>query len=98
MDVIDARTDSADLTFERFKGALEGKGSYPKRAVFVDAEAAFAGRAVVRNMREGLPVVLVFADGVEKVVKPVSSGGAMAIIRSARRFRIKLLALLSFGS
>lgn len=55
----EGRVDPADLTFERFKAALEGDGRYPKGAVFVDAEAPFAGSALVRNAREGLPVALV---------------------------------------
>lgn len=29
---------SADLTFERFKAALEGDGRYPQGAIFVDAQ------------------------------------------------------------
>jgi len=56
--------DPADLTLERFKAALEGHGRYPQGAIFVDAEAPFAGSALVRNAREGLPVVLVYPDGV----------------------------------
>jgi hypothetical protein len=91
MDVIETRTDSADLTFERFKGALEGKGSYPGNAIFVDAEAEYAGRAVVRNMREGLPVVLIYPDGVEKVVQPITESGASSILSKARGLSRRLL-------
>jgi hypothetical protein len=76
---------SADLTFERFKAALEGNGRYPKGAVFVDAEAPFAGSALVRNARKGLPVVLVFPDGVEKIIEAalptVEGPGAIATVR-----------------
>ncbi len=64
--------DSSDLTFERFKAALEGTGRYPKGAIFIDAEAPFAGSALVRNAREGLPVVLVYPDGVEKIIEAAS--------------------------
>lgn len=66
------RTDPADLTFERFRAALEGDGRYPRGAVFVDAEAPYAGSALLRNAREGLPVVLVYPDGVEKIVEAAS--------------------------
>lgn len=44
---------SADLTFERFKAALEGDARYPQSAIFVD-------------------VVLVYPDGVERIVEAAS--------------------------
>ncbi len=83
---------SADLTFERFKAALEGDGRYPKGAIFVDAEASFAGLALVRNAREGPPVVLVYPDGVEKIIEAASpSPETMGIfVGATRRFRAKL--------
>ncbi len=85
--------DPADLTFERFRAALEGNGRYPKGAVFVDAEASFAGSALVRNAREGLPVVLVYPDGVEKIIEPSSPASqASGPITSARRLLTKLRA------
>jgi hypothetical protein len=93
MEALETRADPADLTFERFKAALEGEGSYPKGAIFIDAEASFAGSAVVRNMREGLPVVLIYPDGVEKIIAPVSVSGGNSIVRTARNLRTKLLSL-----
>lgn len=85
------KADPADLTFERFKAALEGDGRYPKGAVFVDAEASFVGSALVRNAREGLPVVLVYPDGVEKIIEAASPAAeAAGIIATARRYRAKL--------
>jgi hypothetical protein len=93
MEAIETRGDPADLTFERFKAALEGDGRYPKGAVFVDAEAPFAGSAVVRNMREGQSVVLVYPDGMERIVQPVSASGSHSIIRAARSLRHRLLSL-----
>lgn len=87
----EGKVDPADLTFERFKAALEGDGRYPQGAIFVDAEAPFAGSALVRNAREGLPVVLVYPDGVEKIIEaaspPDEAGGIAA---TAQRFRAKL--------
>jgi len=61
----------SDLAFRRFQAALEGDGRYPQGAIFVDAEAPFAGSALIRNAREGLPVVLVYPDGVEKIIEAV---------------------------
>jgi len=62
----------SELAFKRFKVALEGDGRYPQGAIFIDAEAPFAGSALVRNAREGLPVVLVYPDGVEKIIEVTS--------------------------
>lgn len=91
MAALDTQADAADLTFERFKAALGGAPGYPKGAIFVDAEAPFAGDAVVRNMREGQPVVLVYPDGLEKVVAPLSASGSRSILAAARGLRTKLL-------
>jgi hypothetical protein len=78
--------DPADLTAERFKAALYGERDYPRGAVFIDAEASFAWDATVRNVREERPVVLVFPDGLEKVIMPSSpvereQGGLIATAR-----------------
>ncbi len=62
--------DPADLTTQRFTAALYGEGSYPQGAVFIDAEASFARDALMRNIREGRPAVVVFPDGLEKVIQP----------------------------
>lgn len=93
MEALKTQTDRADLTFERFKAALGGAGSYPKGAVFIDAEAPFAGPAVLRNMREGQAIVLVFPDGLERVIPPISASGSSSILRAARTLRTKLLTL-----
>lgn len=92
----ETRTDSADLTFERFKAALGGAGTYPKGAVFVDAEAPYAGSTVVRNMRDGQAVVLVYPDGLERIVGPITESGSRSIIAKARGLTGRLLTLMSF--
>lgn len=79
-------SDPADLTAERFKAALYGERDYPQGAIFIDAEASFAWDATVRNVREERPVVLVFPDGLEKVIVPSSpeerdQGGLIATAR-----------------
>lgn len=89
----EGKVDPADLTFERFKAALEGDGRYPQGAIFVDAEAPFAGSALVRNAREGLPVVLVYPDGVEKIIEAASpTDEAAGIVATARRLAGKFRA------
>jgi hypothetical protein len=96
MEMTETRTDSADLTFERFKAALGGDGSYPNNAIFVDAEAPFAGQALVRNARDGQTTVLVYPDGEERIYGPITPAGTRSIIARARGVRGKLLSLLSF--
>jgi hypothetical protein len=90
-ELTESKTDPADLTFERFRAALEGNGRYPKGAVFVDAEAPFAGSALVRNAREGLPVVLIYPDGMEKIVESASPEVSV-VLASARRMLGRLRA------
>jgi hypothetical protein len=75
---LEAHTDADDLTFERFRAAIAGDRGYPSGAAFIDAEAHFAQAAILRNIREGRPVVVIFPDGQEKVVKPVNPGGFLA--------------------
>ena len=94
----EGKVDPADLTFERFKAALEGDGRYPQGAIFVDAEAPHAGSALVRNAREGLPVVLVYPDGVEKIIEAASPSEETAgLMESARRLAGKFRASRLLG-
>lgn len=94
-----ANSDPADLTFEKFQGALRASGHYPMGAVFIDAEASFAQGALLRNIREGRPAVVVYPDGLERIVEPTSPienhGG---LIRRARelRHKIRTSRMLSF--
>lgn len=87
-----AQAKLADLTGERFRAALHGGGSYPRDAVFIDAEASFAWDATVRNIREERPVVLVFPDGLEKIIVPSSPGARDkdGILATARRMGSRL--------
>jgi hypothetical protein len=88
----------SELAFRRFKAALAGDGRYPQGAIFVDAEAPFAGSALVRNAREDLPVVLVYPDGVEKIIEAASpESEATSIVASARRLAGKLRTLRLLG-
>ena len=42
---------------------LEGRSPYPKRASFIDAEAAYVGKEIRRAVAEDMAIVLVEADG-----------------------------------
>lgn len=71
--------------------AAKWGGRYPKGAVFVDAEAPFAGSALVRDARKGLPVVRVYSDGVEKIIEATSpTAERTGIVATARRLVGKL--------
>lgn len=48
--------------------AIAGKSPYPEHATFIDAESPHAGHEITRAFDEGYAVVLVSADGRERVI------------------------------
>jgi hypothetical protein len=48
--------------------AIEGDSPYPEHAAFVDADSPYAGQEITRALDEGYAVVLVSADGRERVI------------------------------
>jgi hypothetical protein len=48
--------------------AVEGRSPYPEHAAFIDAESPRAGHEITRAFDEGYAVVLVSADGRERVI------------------------------
>lgn len=50
--------------------AIEGGSPYPSKALFLDADAPYAGREIVRASDEGMAVVLVAEDGTSRVLEP----------------------------
>jgi hypothetical protein len=48
--------------------AIEGRSPYPEHAAFIDAESPHAGHEITRAFDEGYAVVLVSADGRERVI------------------------------
>jgi hypothetical protein len=48
--------------------AIEGNSPYPEHAAFVDADSSHAGHEITRALDEGYAVVLVSADGRERVI------------------------------
>lgn len=48
--------------------AIEGDSPYPDHAAFVDADSPHAGHEITRALDEGYAVVLVSADGRERVI------------------------------
>jgi hypothetical protein len=48
--------------------AIESNSPYPEHAAFVNADSPHAGREITRALDEGFAVVLVSADGRERVI------------------------------
>lgn len=48
--------------------AIEGDSPYPEHAAFVNADSPHAGREITRSLDEGYAVVLVSADGRERII------------------------------
>jgi hypothetical protein len=48
--------------------AIEGSSPYPEHAAFVDADSPHAGHEITSALDEGYAVVLVSADGRERIV------------------------------
>lgn len=67
------RSPAAKVMDEAIDLAIEGRSPYPDRAAFIDAETASAGHEIKRAADEGLPVVLVAADGSTRVLLPEAS-------------------------
>jgi hypothetical protein len=61
---------AAKVMDEAINLAIEGRSPYPERAAFIDADTPSAGHDIERAADEGLPVVLVSADGSTRVLKP----------------------------
>ena len=48
--------------------AIEGDSPYPEHAAFVNADSPHAGHEIARSLDEGYVVVLVSADGRERII------------------------------
>jgi len=70
MSIDNGRSPAAKVMDEAIDLAIEGRSPYPERAAFIDADTASAGHEIKRAADEGLPVVLVAADGSSQVLMP----------------------------
>ena len=70
MSIDNGRSPAARVMDEAIDLTIMGRSPYPERAAFIDADAASAGREIKRAADEGLPVVLVAADGSFHVLMP----------------------------
>jgi len=48
--------------------AIAGSSPYPENAAFIDADSPRAGHEITRALDEGYAVVLISADGRERVI------------------------------
>ncbi len=70
MSIDNGRSPAAKVMDEAIDLAIEGRSPYPERAAFIDVDTALAGHEIKRAADEGLPVVLVAADGSSQVLMP----------------------------
>ncbi len=70
MSIDNRRSPAAKVMEEAIDLAIEGRSPYPERAAFIDANTSSAGHEIKRAADEGLPVVLVAADGSSQVLMP----------------------------
>jgi hypothetical protein len=70
MTATEDRSPAARVMNEAIDLAIEGRSLYPERAAFIDVDTPSAGHDIERAADEGLPVVLVSADGSTRVLKP----------------------------
>lgn len=70
MSIDNGRSPAAKVMDEAIDLAIEGHSPYPERAAFIDVDTASAGHEIKRAADEGLPVVLVAADGSFQVLTP----------------------------
>lgn len=83
------RSPAAVLASERMDAAIElateGRSPYPNGAVFVPADMPELGTVIARHAREYRAVVLVFADGEEKILTAHDVGGRRPLFALLRR-------------
>ncbi|HEY5942161.1 MAG TPA: hypothetical protein VIT89_04790 [Solirubrobacterales bacterium] len=70
MNSENGRSPAAKVMDEAIDLAVKGRSPYPDRAAFIDADTASAGDEIKRAADEGMPVVLVAADGSTRVLLP----------------------------
>lgn len=72
-----AETPTAKAMDRAIDLAIEGDTRYPEHAAFVNADSPHAGHEITRALDEGYTVVLVSADGRERIIdaKTVAATG-----------------------
>lgn len=84
METAAPTTEGLDRIVERFQDLPARDWPYPDGAVFIAADLPNFGRVMSRALLEGDPIVVIYPDGRERLVRPRSPRGAsvMALIRA----------------
>lgn len=70
-------------------GDEELAARYPSRAHFISAENPYQGEMATEALFAGDPVVIVYPDGHELLVRPEHVGGVVALLLAAAAFLLK---------
>ena len=71
--------DALDIAVERsiaYLGDPELEARYPNRTLLVGGDSPRHAQMATEGLLEGRPVVIVYPDGRELLIRPESSGGA----------------------
>jgi hypothetical protein len=72
----DERTPASIAMDEAIAASMEGRHLFPDRAMFINADEPYIGRAIAIAAGEGRPVVLCYADGSRHVLQPGAPAAA----------------------
>lgn len=70
------RTPTAIAMDEAIEASLDGRQLFPDRAMFINGDEPYIGRAISIAADENRPVVLCYADGRRHVLQPASPAAA----------------------
>jgi hypothetical protein len=74
----DGNTPATEIIFDRVCALIRAdEYDYPNDALFIAADVPHFGKGMLRALREDRPIVVVFADGRERII-PASSEVAAA--------------------
>lgn len=64
------KSPAAEVMNEAIEMAIEGRSTFPDRAVFIDADLPSTQSEIRRAARKGVAAVLVFPDGSTRIMPP----------------------------
>ena len=72
----DERTPASMAMDEAIDASMEGRDLFPDRAMFINGDEPYIGRAIAIAAGEGRAVVLCYADGSRHVLQPGAPAAA----------------------
>lgn len=79
METVMSQQDALDIAVERcfaYLGDPELEARYPNRTLFVGGDNPQYAQMATEGLQEGHPVVIVYPDGQELLIRPEPTGGA----------------------